>query len=258
MREKIYTIPVSEAFKIECECPLCLIERRLEDENIEYVLGPSLMEPDKRMETNDKGFCKRHFEQLYNKQTNRLGLGLIIDTHLCEQNARLKKMFENELETMKKDSDLSFVKGISNKVTAKQTDTEKFIENIISELNNLEKKCAVCHKLDYTMERYIDVILYLWFKEEDFKELFNSKKGFCLKHLKQLLVGTQKHLSAKQAAVFVNSLLNQQFQNMDRLQQEVTWFTKKFDYRNNDAPWGNSKDSLIRSIQKLVGFCDLK
>ncbi|MCR5520278.1 MAG: DUF6062 family protein, partial [Lachnospiraceae bacterium] len=34
---------------------------------------------------------------------------------------------------------------------------------------------------------------------------------------------------------------------------DVEWFTDKFDYRNVDAPWKNSKDALVRGILKLNG-----
>ena len=44
---------------------------KLEDENVEYILGP-LMEPEGRMQTNEEGFCQKHFEMLYNTQANRL------------------------------------------------------------------------------------------------------------------------------------------------------------------------------------------
>ena len=46
MKEKIYTIPVTEAFQQDCECPLCLMEEKLEEEALEYTLGASMMEPD--------------------------------------------------------------------------------------------------------------------------------------------------------------------------------------------------------------------
>ncbi|HEX2927604.1 MAG TPA: DUF6062 family protein [Ruminiclostridium sp.] len=258
MKEKIYTIPVSEAFSVDCECPMCVLEKRFEDEFTDYMLGPSLMEPDGRTVTNEKGFCRRHFEMLYNKQSTRLGLGLIIDTHLCEQNARLKKIYRSKADSLKKNSELSLMKSLSSKIIQRQTDTDKFIDEMITELQDLEEKCAVCSKLDYTMDRYIDVILYLWFKEEDFKKAFNSKKGFCLKHFKQLLQGTKKYLDSKQTAVFADHLAKQELENLERIQQEVNWFTKKFDYRYDDAPWGNSKDAVPRSIQKIIGFCDLK
>ena len=253
MKEKIYTIPVTDAFKEDCECPMCILEKKLENEYIEYFLGPSLMEPDCRIETNNKGFCRRHFELLYNSQNNRLGLGLIVDTYLQEQNKKLKRAFGEG-----KHSHVSFAKGLTSLITRKKSDSKEFIDDVITVLEKIEESCAICSKLDYTMNRYIDVITYLWFKEEEFKKLFNSRKGFCLKHLKQLLEGAKKYLSPANSAVFAKNLLQMQLANMDRIQEEANWFTQKFDYRNNDKPWGNSKDALLRSIQKIVGYCNLK
>ncbi|MDP4180800.1 MAG: DUF6062 family protein [Bacillota bacterium] len=256
MKEKIYTIPVTDAFRVDCECPMCVLEKKLEDEYIDYILGPSLMEPEGRIETNDKGFCRRHFEKLYNKQQNRLGLGLILETHLTEQNFKIGKIYDSKKDAIKKDSEMSMVKNLSSKVSMKKTETDKLVDELLDALDDLEMKCAVCGKLDHTMERYVDVILYLWFKESDFQGLFNSKKGFCLKHLKELLKGAKKFLNSKETAIFVSNLMTLELENLERIKEEVSWFTKKFDYRNNDAPWGNSKDAVPRSIQKIAGFCD--
>lgn len=258
MKEKIYTIPVTEAFGVDCECPMCVLEKRLEDESIDYMLGPSLMEPDGRMETNDKGFCRRHFQLLYNKQANRLGLGLIIDTHLCEQNEKLRSTYEKKIGSVQDDSRGSLLKNLSGKLLPRSSNADESIDKLLSQLTELENKCAVCNRLDHTMDRYIDVILYLWFKEPDFRNTFNNTKGFCLKHLRQLIEGSKKYLGSADRAEFVRNLLDLQLKNMTRIQQEVNWFTRKFDYRNSDAPWSNSKDAIIRSIQKIVGFCELK
>lgn len=258
MKEKIYTIPVTDAFRVDCECPICVLEKKLEDEYVDYMLGPSLMEPDGRIDTNEKGFCRGHFEMLYNKQVNRLGLGLIIDTHMAEQNKKLKETFETGKEGLQKDSGLSFMKNLTTKMSSRQTDSGKVIDELISQLSSLENKCSVCSKLSNTMDRYIDVILYLWFNEEDFRNLFNNNKGFCLKHLRSLLEGAKKYLSPREAAIFVDNMMKIQLPNLERVQQEVNWFTKKFDYRYTDAPWGNSKDALQRSIQKIAGNCELK
>lgn len=49
MKETIYTIPVNEAFEKPCECPMCNLENRFENDRVNYYLGPSLMgagEPD--------------------------------------------------------------------------------------------------------------------------------------------------------------------------------------------------------------------
>ena len=258
MKEKIYTIPVSDAFAEDCECPLCVLEKRLEDESIEYALGASLMEPDKRQETNELGFCKIHFEAMYNKQVNRLGLALMIDTFLQEKNSHFKKIFESKEKALEKDADTNLVKNIKGKLSSKQTDTDKLIDELVTELDNIDKSCAICSKLERTIDRYIDVIFYLYFKEPDFRETFHSKKGFCLKHLKQLLISTKKYLNKSQTAIFTKNIMGMQLSHLERIEKEVDWFTKKFDYRFNDAPWGNSKDAVIRSIQKIRGNCDLK
>jgi len=258
MKEKIYTIPVSDAFAVDCECPLCVLEKKLEDESIEYALGASMMEPDKRQETNELGFCKAHFEAMYTKQINRLGLALVIDTFLQEKNSRIKKIFESKVHSLEKDAETGLVKNISNKLSTKQTDTEKLISELVTELNNIDKSCAICSKLEKTIDRYIDVIFYLYFKEPDFRKTFDSKKGFCLKHLRLLLSSTKKFLNPNQAAIFTKNIMEMQLLHLERIEKEVEWFTKKFDYRFNDAPWGNSKDAIIRSIQKIRGNCDLK
>jgi len=258
MKEQIYTIPVTDAFREDCECPICVLEKKLEEQYIEYFLGPSLMEPDCRIETNDKGFCRKHFELLYNKQENRLGLGLMVDTHLQQQNNKLKKVYARKMDAIQREAKVSLVKNISDKLTSKKTPTERFVEDIIEQLHNLENQCMICSKMNYTMSRYIDVMFYLWSKEREFRDLFNNKKGFCLVHFRQLLEGVNKYLNYNSRATFVDNLLKIQLKNMERIQHEVNWFTEKFDYRNNDAPWGNSKDALPRSIQKIAGYCEFK
>ena len=46
MQETIYTIPVTDAFSTECECPLCELYKKFEADNVNYYLGPYLMKPD--------------------------------------------------------------------------------------------------------------------------------------------------------------------------------------------------------------------
>ena len=53
MADTIYTIPVSEAFETDCECPVCELKRRFENETVDYFAGPSLMEPDTRIITTE-------------------------------------------------------------------------------------------------------------------------------------------------------------------------------------------------------------
>jgi hypothetical protein len=41
--------------------------------------------------------------------------------------------------------------------------------------------------------------------------------------------------------------------SLARVQTDIDWFIDKFDYRNANAPWKNSKDAVPRGMQKLKG-----
>ena len=43
--EKIYMIPVNDAYNESCGCPICRLRDKAEYNYLEYYLGPSLMEP---------------------------------------------------------------------------------------------------------------------------------------------------------------------------------------------------------------------
>ena len=44
MKEKIYTVPVNDAFALDSECPICSMFEKLENDAVEYAMGPSYME----------------------------------------------------------------------------------------------------------------------------------------------------------------------------------------------------------------------
>lgn len=246
MQDSIYTIPVSEAFEKDCECPICELKARFEKNTVDYYVGPSLMEPDNRIETNETGFCARHFELMYNTQANRLGLGLVLDTYMTEQIKRIEKASKSKRITNKN----SFLKNILKKEDASTTEKT---DALITYLENHEKECCICKKLDYTMDRYIDIILSLYFTEKSFRDRFTSGKGFCLPHMKVLLSTAANKYGESKYTDFANAIIKMQIENLERIEKEVDWFTKKFDYRNQDAPWGNSRDALIRGIKKMTG-----
>ncbi|NMD38252.1 MAG: ABC transporter substrate-binding protein, partial [Christensenellaceae bacterium] len=49
MKYHIDTIPIWDAFKLESECPLCVIKRHFELQECEKFLGASVMDPDTRI-----------------------------------------------------------------------------------------------------------------------------------------------------------------------------------------------------------------
>ena len=95
MKEKIYTIPVNDAFDSGDECPFCYLEREVEQRTIRYVLGPgaSYMEPDVRAATDAAGFCRGHYQKMFD-YGNTLGSALMMQTYY----ARIMEELNEQLD----------------------------------------------------------------------------------------------------------------------------------------------------------------
>lgn len=242
MKETIYTIPVNEAYSIDCECPLCELEKKLETESVQYSLGSAMMEPDYRILSNEKGYCNRHFNMMFNTE-NKLALALVLDTHLME----IRKSVE-ELQKMPELKPTSKIKLI------KKGGIYDAIDKISDTLSKTERSCVICDKINHTMGRYIDVLLYMWSKDDEFKEKFTASKGVCLKHFKMLAEDAKTSLKGADVADFLNVLIDKEISELSRIQDDIHKFTLKFDYRNQDMPWGTAKDAPKRTIEKLSGY----
>lgn len=234
LKEKLYTIPLSEAFEKKSECPFCSLFEDLEDKALEYTLGPSYMEPDSRILTNEKGFCEKHYKKMY-EAGNRLGLALMTSSHFDE----ILKQYDSVCKR-----EFCEKKGIFGK-TAKNNN---------SPIDNLEKSCFVCEKIETEAERFFDTFVYLWKTDAGFKEKVKNSKGFCIIHFERLLKTASKKLSKAEFENMRDELFRLQKSNLLRVKEELLWFIKKFDYRFKDEPWNNSKDSLRRTLIKLAGF----
>ena len=115
--EKIYMIPVNDAYSGASECPFCALKNKAENDYLEYYLGPSLMEPDTRKITNKTGFCPEHMGKLNKSVTNRLGLGLVMHTHLLDFHEDISKDMINSAP-----SKAGLLKGRSSDYKSKLND----------------------------------------------------------------------------------------------------------------------------------------
>mgnify|MGYP000844247596 FL=1 len=242
MKEKIYTIPVNDAFSHPDGCPLCSLEQSLNAQLLDYYLGPSLMEPDVRQTTNAKGFCREHLNQLYNREINRLGLGLMLHTHMADLVERLEPELKGSIPVART--------GLFN---GRKKDYREMLNLAAEQIEKRISSCVICDRMEATMERYLDVIFYEYCADPAFKNRFENVGGFCLPHLALLLRGAARYLNQNQASVFVAALTEIQGRSLRELRDDVEWFTLKFDYRNHDKSWKNSKDALPRSIRGLRG-----
>ncbi len=225
--EKIYTIPVNEAFDRSaedksCGCPFCLLYNMLEQNEIDAILGAAMMEPDIRMETNKKGFCKEHFDIMFGYK-NRLGLALILESHLGENRAA------------------AFPKGLSSLVGG----------NHAKKLSEMSHSCYVCDKIEYHFSRMLDTAVLLYAEEEDFRKKFAKQPYFCLPHYARMVEYAKNKLHKKLYPDFEKTAKAIEEGYYAELNEDISWFCKKFDYRYEDEPWKNSKDAVERAIKFL-------
>jgi len=237
LKDKLYTIPVNDAFDKGGECPLCNMIDELEQKAIDFTMGPSYMEDDVRGETSRLGFCERHIELLYKNQ-NRLGLSLIIKSHMDKIIKDVEKLSSGGVKTT------------VSSLFKKQSDNFSVVDYI----DKLNETCYICSRIESTFERYIATVFYLYQHEEEFRIKFRESQGFCTRHYSILYKEASKHLSGSQLKEFIELLNSLYLNNMKRVRDDLEWFINKFDYRYANEPWKNSKDALPRAIKKTNGI----
>ncbi len=229
--EKIYTIPVNEAFEASaaapsCGCPFCTLYNRLEENELDLILGASMMEPDVRIKTNEQGFCKTHYDMMFTRK-NRLGMALMLESHL------------DELREQTSERGLAALKGMG--VTS------------MKRLENLESTCYVCSRIDFSLDKMLETAVLLFAQDPDFRKKLTAQPYICLPHYRMFIEYGRRGLSKKLFPDFykeVSEVVNRYF---DSLREDVSWFCKKFDYRYDAEPWGNAKDAVERAIKFTSG-----
>lgn len=250
MKEQIHTIPINDAIQNAGECPFCYIEKHAEERLMDFVLGPgaSYMEADIREQTDKAGFCRAHFKKMF-AYGNALGNAWILKTHY-------RKMIDEMSREMK---------GLKPKKTSKKPKlfsagrsgstgkSEESANPITAWCREKEKSCYICSSLEKTFDAYVDTFFTMYKKETGFRQQLQESKGFCISHFGDLCEAADRRLNDTELKDFYERMLPIQQQNMERLYEDVAWFIEKYDYKNKDADWKDSKDAIQRGMQKLKG-----
>ena len=243
MKEQIHTIPISDAMENTGECPFCYIERKTEEHMMNFVLGhgASYMESDIRDMTDREGFCRAHFKKMFDFG-NSLGNAWI-----------LKTLYKRHIEEMNKEFKNFKPNGSGKKgglFGKKETEGKN---SIVDWINRRESSCFICTSVKNTFNAYMKTFFDMYKKDADFRRKVAETKGFCLDHFKVLCEGADEMLSGKEQKEFYDTMLPLMQKNMERVYEDVAWFIEKYDYKNRDADWKDSKDAIQRSMQKLRG-----
>lgn len=242
MKEKLCTIPLNDAIAAHDECPFCFIERSIEQDLLDFTLGSasSYMESDVREKTDQDGFCRAHYKKMF-EYGNTLGNGWILKTHLMRLNKEMTAEF-------KRNSSVKVPGGfLKTRSSAKK-------QNSVSEwIAQKEESCYICNQFKENFERYLDTFFQMYRRDDSFRQNVRDSKGFCLTHFGDICEYAQTHLNDKERNNFFPELFQLMEKNMSRIFDDVAWLIEKFDYKNKEADWKNSKDAIQRAMQKVKG-----
>ena len=210
MKESIYTIPLNDLFSEKCGCPLCRLDGMIRKRYTEFIMGPAMMSPEIRIETNKKGFCPEHYRELL-KCNNKLSLALMTQTRL---------------ETL------------TDAIDARRPNLKK--------LKELTSGCYLCEKEEASRKQIYNNILSTFRKERDFRESFSEQEYLCLPHYIKLLEEASV-LSKSDRTVFSEAAYTLFMKGEKEVKRKVDHFSFMFDYRNQseDADWGDAREALL-------------
>lgn len=225
-------IPVSEAFDAcadnkEFGCPLCRLYKKLQEDELDIILGASMMEPEIRIKTNEQGFCLTHYNMMLSRR-RMLGIGLIMESHLAE----VKKMLKGP--TL-----------IGNKRAS-----------ALSAIGRLEDSCYVCGRVEKNMAAMISTTVYLWESDhEGFRAKFKRQPWFCMPHYRAMLDYASRKMNKRNYPDFYNDAYGVEKQYLESVERDVSLFCKSFDYRYNAEEDGPVPKDAVKRAVRLLGGC---
>lgn len=220
MAYNISTMFIWRLFNEGCECPMCKLKQKTENDVCETYLSEAVMEDAEREKVNKYGFCKEHYDLLYAGR-NKLGLALQAST-------RLKSLDK-------------LIKPVDVKSAVKQA--KKLREEI--------SDCIICRKIEFNMKRYFETVARLYGDDEKFRRQFKTVKGFCYPDYLRLLENASK--AGKYANEFLSVLYEKQKQSAEEVYKNLQDFTMAFDYRSTSLPPKSASQSLVQTRIKFYG-----
>jgi len=183
------------------------------------------MEPDIRIQTNEKGFCAAHYRALFSAQ-KRLPLALMLESHLAE--------IEKKCRTPKI--------SLKDKTAAAAENWASF-----------SGRCYVCDRTEFHLGKMFETACLLWEQDGEFRRKFSAQESFCLPCYTRLLQTASAFISKKKRGDFLEQAQEVELKKIAALKEDISWFCKKFDYRYADEPWKDSRDAVERTLRVLRG-----
>lgn len=217
---KIEFGPLYEAYEAHNQCcGLCIVRKAGEEKYLRSVLdGELLIRPEMRKTLIAGRFCANHLEKLFAVR-DKLGLALLLSGYLKTQSTPKKAL------------------GIRAFILDRLRGTDR-------------NGCSICTHILNQDQETIEKLLILLQGDEKFCSLFQQNFFLlCHKHYSGILTAGQRVKGFAQTGV--RPVVQLQTQALEKIQRDLKWFIQKFNYKNREAPWHDSRDSLKRVIEYL-------
>jgi len=196
-------------------------------------LGAAMMEPDFRILSNERGYCRHHIGMMA-RAKKALPLALVLDTRCDEVIKKLKDVNPH---------------GKKSGLFKKDTSGQATLRDVVC---GLAGSCLVCERIEKTMDKFTNTFWYLYNKEPDFRKRFLEGNGVCIHHYAGLLKALD-NLSGSKREEFAGELYDLQMKVLEHEKEEVHGFTKQFDYRSDKGEWKVARDAHLSCAARLSG-----
>lgn len=227
---KLEISKVHDAYSAGGECPLCPLMESAEETYLRSFQHSRVMEPNVRVKTNEAGFCPDHYRKLYARE-NKLGLALVVHTHLQQKLPALKAAWEAAGRPVRRGRDRAEEGAM---------------------LARFRDSCFICDLLAADADRYCFTILYLWNKDPEFLPVFRASRGFCVPHFNDMLASAGGLLRADRRARWLQDAVPLMTESLTRLERELYSFTQLFHDSNRSLGTEEERTALARTLQKLA------
>jgi hypothetical protein len=228
---KLEISKVHDAYEQGVECPLCTLGDAAERWYLESFLGGRAMAPEARVLTNEKGFCPEHTLRLY-RGHNPLGLAVMTHTHLQHQAPALRAALARARRPGRRHAALT---ALADRIAA------------------LRDRCQICDMLAADLDRWAFTIVYLWKHDPAFPPRMAGSRGFCLDHLRTVVLAAVDQLGSADLERFLADALPLAEAGLERLEGEVHDFTQLFQHSAPGSGTEVQRTALSRALQFLAG-----
>lgn len=222
---------VHDAYAQGGECPLCTLVDGAERRYLDSFLGGRVMASEARVRTNEKGFCPEHTMRLY-RGHNPLGLAVMTQTHLQHQAAALRAAL------------------VAARTPNRRRDGSAALADLIADLRD---QCQICSMLATDLEHWASTIVYLWRHDPEFPPRLRASRGFCLVHLRAVVLAARNSLGPADRGRFLADATTRAESGLARLEAELADFIGLFQHTEPGVGTEKQRSALARTLQFLTG-----